>query len=92
MDDGSSSSITARTACRLLKVAYQQRLKRAGVECLAPRDVAPFVGLERYCEEVDEAIEYLEAQRYIVDTGTTLNLAGGMVYQITPEGREWIGA
>jgi hypothetical protein len=91
MDDG-SSSITARTACRLLKVAYQQRLKRAGVECLAPRDVAPFVGLERYCDEVDEAIEYLESRRYIADTRTEGNTTtGGMVYRITPEGREWIG-
>ena len=88
MDDSS----TTQTACRLLKVAYQQRLKRAGVEYLAPRDVAPFVGLERFCEEVDEAIEYLEGRRYIVDTGTALNITGGgMVYQITPEGEEWIG-
>jgi hypothetical protein len=88
MDD---SSRTAQTACRLLKVAYQQRLNRAGVEYLAPRDVAPFVGLKRFCDEVDEAIEYLERQRYIVDIGTALNITGGgMVYQITPEGREWI--
>ena len=87
--DGSSS--TADTACRLLKVAYQQRLNRAGVEYLAPRDVAPFVGLERFCEEVDEAIGYLEGRRYIVDTGAARNIAGGMVYQITPEGEEWIG-
>jgi hypothetical protein len=87
-----SSSTTADTACRLLKVAYQQRLNRAGVEYLAPRDVAPFVGLERFCEEVDEAIGYLEGRRYIVDTGTALNITdGGMVYQITPEGEEWIG-
>jgi hypothetical protein len=88
MDD---SGTTADTACRLLKVAYQQRLNRAGVEYLAPRDVAPFVGLERFCDEVEEAIGYLEGRRYIVDTGTALNLAGDMVYQITPEGREWIG-
>jgi hypothetical protein len=88
MDDSS----TADTACRLLKIAYQQRLNRAGVEYLAPRDVAPFVGLERFCEEVNEAIEYLEGRRYIVDTGTALNITGGgMVYQITSEGREWIG-
>ena len=53
--------------------------------------VAPFINLQRYCEEVDEAIGYLEGQRYIVDTGTALNLAGGMVYRITPKGREWIG-
>jgi hypothetical protein len=82
---------TADTACRLLKVAYQQRLNRAGVEYLAPRDVAPFIDLKRYCEEVDEAIEYLEGRCYIVDTGTALNLTGGMIYQITPEGRDWIG-
>ncbi len=88
MDDSS----TADTACRLLKIAYQQRLNRAGVEYLAHRDVAPFVGLERFCEEVNEAIEYLEGRRYIVDTGTALNITGGgMVYQITSEGREWIG-
>jgi hypothetical protein len=87
-----SSSSTADTACRLLKVAYQQRLNRAGVEYLAPRDVAPFVGLERFCDEVDEAIGYLEGRRYIVDTGAATNTTGrGMVYQITPEGREWIG-
>ena len=85
------NSTAADTACRLLKVAYQQRLNRAGVEFLAPRDVAPFINLQRYCEEVDEAIGYLEGQRYIVDTGTALNLAGGMVYRITPKGREWIG-
>ena len=86
------SSSSADTACRLLKVAYQQRLSRAGVEYLAPRDVAPFVGLQRYCEEVDEAIEYLEGRRYMVDTGTALNITGGgMVYQITTEGEEWIG-
>ena len=85
------SSTTADTACRLLKVAYQQRLNRAGVEYLAPRDVAPFVGLERFCEEVDEAIEYLEGRCYIVDTGAARNITGGMVYQITPEGEEWIG-
>jgi hypothetical protein len=90
MDDSSSS--TAQTACRLLKVAYQQRLKRAGVEYLAPRDVAPFVGLERFCDEVDEAIEYLERQRYIVDTGTAMNITGGLDYRITPEGQRWIGA
>jgi hypothetical protein len=82
---------TADTACRLLKVAYQQRLNRAGVEYLAPRDVAPFINLQRYCNEIDEAIEYLEGRRYIVDTGTALNIAGGMVYQITPKGQEWIG-
>ena len=91
MDDGSSSN-TAQTARRLLKVAYQQRLKRAGVECLAPRDVAPFIGLERHRDEVDQAIEYLESRHYIVDAGTERNTVGGMVYRITPEGREWIGA
>ena len=86
------SSTTADTACRLLKVAYQQRLKKAGVEYLAPRDVAPFVGLERFCGEVDEAIGYLEGRRYIVDTGAARYIAGGgMVYQITPEGQKWIG-
>ena len=54
--------------------------------------MAPFVGLERFCDEVDEAIGYLEGRRYIVDTGTALNITGGgMVYQITPEGEEWIG-
>ena len=84
------SSRTAQTACRLLKAAYQQRLKRAGIEYLSPRDVAPFIGLERFCDEVEEAIEYLECQRYMVDTGTAMNITGGMVYQITPEGREWI--
>ena len=88
MDD---SSRTSQTACRLLKVAYQQRLDRAGVEYLAPRDVAPFVGLKRFCDEVDEAIGYLEGRRYIVDTGAARNIAGGMVYQITPEGQKWIG-
>jgi hypothetical protein len=87
MDDG-----TAQTARRLLKVAYQQRLDRAGVEYLAPRDVAPFVGFQRFCDEVDGAIGYLERRRYIVDTGTATNISSGMVYRITPEGREWIGA
>ena len=53
--------------------------------------VASFINLQRYCEEVDEAIEYLERRRYIVDTRTALNIAGGMVYQIAPEGRQWIG-
>jgi hypothetical protein len=86
-----SSSTTADTACRLLKVAYQQRPKKAGVEYLAPRDVAPFVGLKGFCGEVDEAIGYLEGRRYIVDTGAARNIAGGMVYRITPEGQKWIG-
>ncbi len=88
MDDNSS---TTDTACRLLKAAHQQRLNRAGVEYLAPRDVAPFIDLERYCDEVEKAIEYLQRQHYIVDTGTAMNITGGMVYQITPEGRAWIG-
>ncbi len=87
MDDG-----TAQTARRLLKVAYQQRVKRAGVEYLSPRDVAPFVGLERFCAEVDEAIEHLESRRYIADTGAARNITGGLVYRITPEGQKWIGA
>ncbi len=85
MDDS-----TRDTACRLLKVAYQQRVKRAGVECLAPRDVAPFIGLERFCEEVDEAIEYLERQRYVTESEDATNLTGRTVYQVTPEGLEVI--
>ena len=81
---------TTETACRLLKVAFQQRVKRAGIECLAPRDAAPFVGLERFCEEVEEAIAYLERQRYIAEAGEATNLTGRTVYTITPEGLEFI--
>ncbi len=83
---------TRETACRLLKVAYQQRVKRAGVECLAPRDAAPFIGFERFCNEVDEAIEYLERQRYITEAGEAMNLTGRTVYTITPEGLGFIRA
>ena len=85
MDDS-----TRDTARRLLQVAYQQRVKRAGVECLAPRDVAPFISLERFCEEVDEAIEYLERQRYVTEAEDATNLTGRTVYQVTPEGLEVI--
>jgi hypothetical protein len=52
--------------------------------------VAPFIGLERFCEEVDEAIEYLERQRYVTEAGDATNLTGRTVYQFTPEGLEFI--
>ena len=84
------SSSTAQTARRLLKVAYLQRVNRDGIECLSPRNVAPFIGLERFCDEVNEAIEYLQRRRYIVDTETARNLSGGMSCRITPMGQEWI--
>jgi len=87
MDDS-----TRETACRLLKGAYQQRVKRAGVECLAPRDVAPFIGLERFCDEVDEAIEYLERQRYVAVAEDASHTTGRVVYRITPEGLGFIRA
>ncbi len=85
MDDS-----TRETACRLLKVAYQQRVKRAGVECLAPRDAAPFIGFERLCDEVDEAIEYLERQRYVAEAEDTSHITGRTVYRITLEGLGFI--
>jgi hypothetical protein len=79
------------TASRLLIAAYQDRGYRAGVEYFTPRDVAPGIGLERFSEEVDQAIEYLERSGYIVDVGRRLDTDEGSFYQITPRGLEWLG-
>jgi hypothetical protein len=79
------------TAGRLLIAAYQDRGYRAGVEYFAPRDAAPGIGLERFSEEVSQAIEYLERSGYMVDVGRRLNTEEGAFYQITPRGLDWLG-
>ena len=79
------------TAGRLLIAAYQDRGYRAGVEYSAPRDAAPAIGLERFSEEVNQAIEYLERSGFKVDVGRRLDTDEGSFYQITPRGLEWIG-
>jgi hypothetical protein len=79
------------TAGRLLIAAYQDRGYRAGLEYFAPRDAAPGIGLERFSEEVDQAIEYLEHSGYMVDVGRRVNTNEGIYYQITPHGLEWLG-
>jgi hypothetical protein len=79
------------TAGRLLIAAYQDRGYRGGVEYFAPRDAAPDIGLERFSEEVDQAIAYLERSGYMVDVGRRLNTSMGNFYQITPRGLDWLG-
>ncbi len=79
------------TAGRLLIAAYQDRGHMAGVEYFAPRDEAPGIGLERFSEEVDQAIEYLERSGYMVDVGRRLDTDEGIYYQITPRGLDWLG-
>jgi hypothetical protein len=79
------------TAGRLLIAAYQQRAYRAGVEYFVPRDAAPSIGLERFSEESDQAIEYLERNSYMVDVGRRLDTDEGFFYQITPRGLDWLG-
>jgi hypothetical protein len=79
------------TAGRLLIAAYQDRGYRAGVEYFAPRDAAPGIGLARFSEEVDQALEYLERNGYMVDVGRRLNTEEGSFYQITPRGLDWLG-
>ena len=79
------------TAGRLLIAAYQDRGYRAGVEYFAPRDAAPAIGLERFSEEVNQAIEYLERNGYMVDVGQRLDTDEGIFYQITARGLEWLG-
>ena len=79
------------TAGRLLIAAYQDRGYRAGVEYFAPRDAAPGIGLERFSEEVDRAIEYLARSGYMVDVGRQLDTEEGIFYQITPRGLDWLG-
>ncbi len=79
------------TAGRLLIAAYQDRAHRARVEYFVPRDAAPGIGLERFSEEVNQAIEYLERSGYMLDVGRRLNTEEGSFYQITPRGLDWIG-
>jgi len=79
------------TASRLLIAAYQERGYRSGVEYFAPREAAPGIGLERFSEEVNQAIEYLERRGYMVDVGRRLDTDEGFFYQITPRGLDWLG-
>jgi hypothetical protein len=79
------------TASRLLIAAYQDRGYRSGVEYFVPRDAAPGIGLERFSEEVEKAIGYLERSGYMVDVGRRLDTEEGNFYQITPRGLEWLG-
>ena len=79
------------TAGRLLIAAYQDRALRASVEYFVPRDAAPGIGLERFSEEVDQAIAYLVRNGYMVDVGRRLDTDEGIFYQITPRGLDWLG-
>ncbi len=79
------------TAGRLLIAAYQDRTHRAGVEYFVPRDAAPGIGLERFAQEVNQAIEYLKRSGYMVDVGRRLDTDEGIFYQITPRGLDWLG-
>ena len=79
------------TAGRLLIAAYQDRGYWGGVEYFNPRDAAPGIGLERFSLEVDQALEYLERNGYMVDVGRRLNTEEGSFYQITPRGLDWLG-
>jgi hypothetical protein len=79
------------TAGRLLIASYQDCGYRAGVEYFAPRDAASAIELERFSEEVEKAIEYLERNGYMVDVGRRLNTEEGSFYQITPRGLDWLG-
>ena len=80
------------TARRLLNAAYHQRDTIGGAEELvAPHDVAPDIGFQRFSDEVDRAIEHLERNGYVVDTGAEINTTEGMFYRITPRGLSWLG-
>ncbi len=80
------------TAGRLLFAAYQDRGYTSGVEYFAPRDAAPGIERDRFSEEVDQAIEYLERSGFMVDVGHRLNTEEGIFYQITTRGLEWLGS
>jgi hypothetical protein len=79
------------TAGRLLIAACQDRGYGAGLEYFAPRGAAPGIGIERFSEEVEKAIEYLERSGYMVDVGRRLDTDEGIYHQITPRGLEWLG-